>query len=265
MAYQTQWTEAELAFPGELRQGAKGDGVKRVQEWICLMELPGVGKVKIDGDFGPATEHTVRAIQKWRLLPETGKVDGDLWKVLVNPLQASLAMPTSSIEDFGSAVDQVSERYLGQHPMEVGGQNQGPWVRAFMDGHEGQAWAWCAGFAGFLLRHAKHLANDTTTNVGPRTFSCDVLAEDFRRRGRLIAQAKPADVKARVKASDLFFVVSPTSPSDRTHVGVVLEVLGDGSVVRTIEGNTNDEGSREGYEVCERMRAVGKLDFALVR
>lgn len=38
------------------------------------------------------------------------------------------------------------------------------------------------------------------------------------------------------------------------HVGLV-EALGP-DLLHTIEGNTNDEGSREGYEVCRRQRHV---------
>lgn len=36
------------------------------------------------------------------------------------------------------------------------------------------------------------------------------------------------------------------------HTGFVEYVLGDS--IHTIEGNTNDDGSREGYEVCRRVR-----------
>lgn len=36
------------------------------------------------------------------------------------------------------------------------------------------------------------------------------------------------------------------------HTGIVERV--DGDMLHTIEGNTNDTGSREGYEVCRRTR-----------
>jgi hypothetical protein len=39
------------------------------------------------------------------------------------------------------------------------------------------------------------------------------------------------------------------------HTGIVESVEGD--VIHTIEGNTNDTGSREGYEVCRRTRNIG--------
>ncbi len=38
----------------------------------------------------------------------------------------------------------------------------------------------------------------------------------------------------------------------------------DADVFHTIEGNTNDDGSRNGYEVCARRRGYGKKDFVLL-
>lgn len=40
------------------------------------------------------------------------------------------------------------------------------------------------------------------------------------------------------------------------HAGFVESV--DGNVIHTIEGNTNDTGSREGFEVCRRQREIKK-------
>lgn len=41
------------------------------------------------------------------------------------------------------------------------------------------------------------------------------------------------------------------------HTGIV-EMVENG-YVHTIEGNTNDEGSREGYEVCRRQRKMSSI------
>jgi hypothetical protein len=38
------------------------------------------------------------------------------------------------------------------------------------------------------------------------------------------------------------------------HTGLVEYVVGN--TIHTIEGNTNDDGSREGYEVCRRIRKI---------
>ena len=39
------------------------------------------------------------------------------------------------------------------------------------------------------------------------------------------------------------------------HTGIIEAV--DGDTLTTIEGNTNDDGSREGYEVARRQRSAG--------
>lgn len=41
------------------------------------------------------------------------------------------------------------------------------------------------------------------------------------------------------------------------HTGIVEYVLND--TIHTIEGNTNDNGSREGYEVCRRVRKIASI------
>ncbi len=41
------------------------------------------------------------------------------------------------------------------------------------------------------------------------------------------------------------------------HTGIVESV--DGDFIHTIEGNTNDTGSREGYEVCRKVRDRKKI------
>jgi hypothetical protein len=41
------------------------------------------------------------------------------------------------------------------------------------------------------------------------------------------------------------------------HTGIIERV--EGEILHTIEGNTNDTGSREGYEVCRKIRNVKKI------
>lgn len=48
------------------------------------------------------------------------------------------------------------------------------------------------------------------------------------------------------------------------HTGIVEKVNSDGSL-GTIEGNTNDSGSREGYEVCRKIRQPKKPIIGYLR
>lgn len=41
------------------------------------------------------------------------------------------------------------------------------------------------------------------------------------------------------------------------HTGIVERV--EGNILHTIEGNTNDTGSREGYEVCRKTRSTSQV------
>lgn len=43
----------------------------------------------------------------------------------------------------------------------------------------------------------------------------------------------------------------------KMHAGIVLFSNKENGIIGTIEGNTNDDGSREGYEVCYRNRELG--------
>ena len=52
------------------------------------------------------------------------------------------------------------------------------------------------------------------------------------------------------------------TPTDWTHTGIVAEIHPE--FFRTIEGNTNDDGVREGYEVCTLTRSYTSKDFVLL-
>lgn len=55
------------------------------------------------------------------------------------------------------------------------------------------------------------------------------------------------------EAGDIFIIVYDKGLG---HAGFVERV--EGEIIHTIEGNTNDTGSREGYEVCRRERKIAK-------
>lgn len=254
--YHTKTADAELAGPGEVAFGATGIAVKRVQEWCCLHGH----YTRVDADFGSATKAVVEEFQASQGLPVTGRVDAVTWEWLVDPLARALALATAGPGDLQAGIVLYATQHLSERPREVGSPNAGPWVRVYMDGNEGAEWLWCAGFVTFAIAQASR----STGQASPirRTFSCDELAAQALASGRLVRGASVSEVRARVRPGDLFLVVSPDNPADRTHTGIVIGV-GDG-VVQTIEGNTNDEGTREGYEVCRRTRASAKLEFVVL-
>lgn len=95
-----------------------------------------------------------------------------------------------------------------------------PWCATF------QCWAfWAAGVLGLIPKPSA---------------SCDILASGFKAVGQW---------STTPRVGSLGFL---GKPSDLVHVFMVTRF--DATYVYTLEGNTNDEGSREGYEVAERKR-----------
>ena len=243
---------AEATFTAEVAPGARGARVRFVQEWLCLHGV----HLAIDGGYGPATATGVRDFRRQRGLPAGDHVDRATFEALVQPMRDALAPLPLRVATLGQTVVACAQQHLAQHPREVGGQNMGPWVRLYMDGNQGAAWPWCSGFATLVLRQAAHALGVPVPVV--RTFSCDVLAGSATSNGCFVSGTTPG---AREITPGSLFLVRRTR-NDWEHVGIVTAVEGD--VFRTIEGNTNDAGHREGYEVCARVRAFDRKDFVLI-
>lgn len=218
---------------------------KEIQEWLCLHGHV----VSIDGDLGPATRAAIRAFQLKNALPVTGAIDEKTAAFLTHPLAAASNVVGLPCGTFAEALLSVARHYLSYSPKEVGGENKGPWVRHFMRGQEGAPRAWCCGCVCTLMRAASLLI------AGPNlayTTSCDILAVQAQTLGLFRTSHEGLNPGS-------LFLLKGKQPGDWIHVGVVTEFGSD--YFTTIEGNTNDEGSREGYEMCARTRSYKNVDF----
>jgi len=206
-----------------------------MQEWICLAGVA----IDIDGMLGPQTS---KALHKLDYVYPPRRA---LWRRLTLPMRLVLHVDGLSVADWTGVrnpVVTVAGQHLASSPRELGRQNLGPWVRLYTGGHEGPEYPWCAAFATYVVHQAAFLTGRAA--LVPRTLSCDVIASS----AALSATPKVGGIFLRRRAA-----------GDWDHCGLVTRV--DGGSVATIEGNTNDEGSRDGYEVCRRMRPIVGLDF----
>jgi len=246
----------EIEFPGEIADGTRGRKARRVQEWLTIQGF----RTAIDDDFGPATKRAVQTFQRARGLAQTGTVDEQSWLALVAPMVRAFSRSEPG-DSIGDTVLRVAKQHLKEHPIELGGANCGPWVRAYMDGNQGAPWAWCAGFVTFVMKQAAEIEGVPTPVRG--SFSCDLLATQAKEEGRFVSERSIDSTAANwsddALGSCCIFLVRRTS-RDWTHTGFAFGYRGDGTFA-TIEGNTNDEGSREGYEVCRRVRGRSSKDF----
>lgn len=238
----------ETYLDGSVKRGDKGNQVKRVQEWLCIHGF----SLVIDGDFGPATESRVRKFQSSNGLHLTGSVNEEMWEKLITPLRAILATITPHKgETLSSLVVRYAQQHLAQHPREVGGQNMGPWVRMYMGGNEGSEYPWCAGFVSFVILQACQSLGVSQPIIS--SWGCDALATDAIKKGRLVG-------RDCVEPGSIFLIRK--SSGDWSHTGIVTAV--ELEHYHSIEGNTNDDGIPEGYEVCSRTRGYSRVDFILL-
>lgn len=233
---------APLTKPANSRQ------VRLVQEWLCLNGH----NVVIDNDFGGATEEAVKDFQRKSDLQSTGQVDQRTMDALVQPMLRAIAPDATPAGSLAAQAVRIAQRHLAEHPREIAGPNCGPWVRLYMDGHEGKDFLWCAGFVSYVLGQACRDLGQPRPIV--KSQSCDALARDAKEKGIFF----PGNANPRPEAGWVF--VRRRVENDWNHTGLVIGA--EATVFRTIEGNTNDDGSREGYEVCALTHAYAeKYDF----
>jgi hypothetical protein len=252
---QAAHVQREITFDGSIRRGDRGKKAGRVQEWLTFHRCG----TAIDGDFGAATERSVAAFQKAQGLGETGVADEETWERLIAPLRRALApIEPAAGEDLATVVLRYAKQHVAQHPVELGGDNRGPWVRVYMGGNQGSEWRWCAGFVTFLLREASKALGRPMPISG--SFSCDSLAFQARDAGLFVkgTEVEAGTVGWPALGECQIFLVRRT-PTDWVHTGLSFD--GRDETFSTFEGNTNDSGSSNGFEACRRVRALGKKDF----
>lgn len=242
-------SEYSVSLP--IAQGKKNKQVKLIQEWLSLHGAA----IKPDGDFGPATRAAVKAFQKKEGLAANGIVNASTFAALIAPIVRATALIAAQ-PALGETAVAVARQHLAEHPREVGGQNCGPWVRYYTRGSEGAAFPWCAGFVSSILRQAA--AVHGIKSPTPFTLSCDVIAANAKKAGIFIPNKT---AKTSVGAGSIFLNIRKAG-ADWDHTGLVIAAAADH--IETIEGNTNDDGHREGYEVCRRFRSWSGRDYVKV-
>lgn len=220
--------------------------------------------VAIDGDFGPATQRAVSNFQRSTAGPVTpatlGDVDRPTWAALTAPLVSASEIPARAT--FGDTVMGLADRHLARQAREVGGDNCGPWARHYC---RGQSVAWCQGFASTIWADAARLlGREPPLNLLLEGIWClfvPRMVPEARARGRFLDGCELAAAgAARITRGSMFFLRG--GAYGYTHVGLVDAIHADGTMT-TVEGNTNDDDSANGYEVARRVRRIASSDFGL--
>lgn len=252
----------ELTIKATQRRNGASNSKKevlKIQSWLSLYAIqhPLSGTATgIDGDFGPATEKAIKNFQKHIQSSESGIVTQALFSKLSNNMMDAFEKPLQS-NDLRSLVLEVAENHLKNYPYELqikGASNSGPWVRAYMDGHDGSPWFWCMGFVQTIIDQASSSLGKNFKALMPLTYSCDTVGTTALQKGLLTRYQKVRQNPSTIKPGDIFLIQK--SLNDWVHTGIIIDVKGD--VIETIEGNTNQAGSRNGIAVMKRNRNFRK-------
>lgn len=224
-------------------------GVQRVQEWLSLH---GIG-VQIDSDCGPATE---AAVKRFSGSPP--------WRRRSRDLACPDVTAAACGHDVGASGFRGRHRSIGaslsQRPgREVGGDSKGPWVRHVCRGF---SVAWCQGFTSTLYAQAaRALGEESPLDLVLDGIWClyvPRMVTEARVKGRFI---RGDDGRADPSPGSMFFLHG--GPHSYSHVGIVIRRQGE--VIETTEGNANDDGSPNGYEVARWIRRVSSCDYGVLR
>jgi hypothetical protein len=135
---------------------------------------------------------------------------------------------------------------------EVDGSNCGPRVDEYkaatwLDADKG--WPWCAAFICWLVREA--IEGEGVTFSRPQTagaWDFENWAKQQAAEGVNLRKPTNEDIKA---GDIVIFTFS--------HIALAVKDVDSSGYVKTIEGNTNGAGSREGGSVLEKRRHVSKI------
>lgn len=253
-------------FPGRyLVNGVEDDqNVRELQQ--RLQELgynPGI----IDGDFGEVTERAVRLFQARSadLAGEPLEIDG-----IVGPATWGALFGPASVEDqehgpdiLNAAESVLSEIVLAVAIGEIGvresplGSNRGPRVDQYIKAtglNPGGKHAWCMCFIYWCFEQAAKdlgVQNPCPKKAGVHMAwkACLNAAASGAKDVAVTAAKEAQKDPGKVRPGMVFFI---DTGGGTGHVGFVAG--NSNGALETIEGNTNDNGSREGIGVFRRSR-----------
>jgi hypothetical protein len=242
-----------LLFPGRIVK--KGDPDKPTVKVIQRrLNERGCGPLALNGSFQEETEAAVKLFQsrfpdaEGAPLIVDGKVGSITWGALFGEDSVPSADATSDAllsETLEVALSQIG---VTESPP---GSNRGPevdeYIRRVGLNPKGQ-FAWCAAFVYFCFDEASKKLGQ----VNPVVRTGGVLDHWERARAKGIPRlsASKAVQDPELVQPGHIFIIDTGDAGGAGHTGLVLEV--NGGKLITIEGNTNDNGSREGVGVFKR-------------
>lgn len=218
--------------------------VRAVQNQLNAM---GCGPVVVDGDFGNQTFQAVKLFQTRNTdqngnpLLADGKIGAVTWAVLFGA--DSVVVTDTSTSALLTTVLQVAVSQIGVIEKPAF-SNRGPQVDEYLRSvglnPAADSYPWCAAFVYWCF-------NTAAAQLGrsnPLYKTAGVLDHWRHAKGTLLLKDDAVANPAKIKPGFIFII---DHGGGNGHTGLVESV--NGGFITTIEGNTNNNGSRNGYGV----------------
>lgn len=242
-----------MKYPGRIIK--KGETDKNIVNAVQnQLNKKGCGPVVVDGDFGNKTFSAVKLFQT-RFTDSAGnplKIDGEIGSLTWSALFGESVTATIPESELYKTVLDIARSQIGkvENPL---GSNSGPDINKY---HQSvgipTGLAWCMAFVYWCYNEAYK----KTGKANPLIKTGGVLNHWNKATCKKITSADAIQNPALVKPGHIFII---STGSGTGHTGLVESV--NGGILTTIEGNTNEGGSREGIGVFRRSaRTISSIN-----
>ncbi len=231
--------------------------VKAVQKQLNIV---GCGPIDVDGDYGKNTANAIKLFQARNAdqhgdpLAIDGKIGPITWAILFGqstvPTLSTPPKKTLNNRALEIAISQIGVR-------EQGGANRGPQVKEYLKSvglNEG--FAWCAAFLYWCYEQAaeeRNVHNPLVKTGGVLKSWNEAVCKKIKGRDAI-------NNPALVKPGQIFCMKFSATTG---HTGIVKSI--EGGFLTTIEGNSNNGGSREGVGVFElKKRKIKDINLGFL-
>jgi len=236
-----------------LRKGAQGKSVEQLQKLLNTYNKN--TSLTVDGDFGSATLNAVKRFQESAGLTADGVVGPKTWQALsLGTPSGKAKSPTTNAANTVSSpqgfLADIAAKYIGVK--ETGNNKAGDskellaifksdslTVNGVTDGYP-----WCAAFVSFCVQKLLNNSPSFSMTTPPKEASVSRFLNVWAKNNNCLVFPRNSEFFTPQKGDIVVFTFS--------HIGIVESV--NGRMITTIEGNTNDAGSREGSVVARKVR-----------
>jgi cell wall-associated NlpC family hydrolase len=199
-------------------------------------------------DF-PDKKQIVKSVQAALKLLADG-VDGPkTWAAIQSKIVGENTAPSTVAGTLAEKLIALAKKEVGVE--EVNGTNCGPRVNEYKSAtwlDETKSWPWCAAFICWLFREG--MKDGSYTFKRPQTAGAYDFENWCREQDKSVTLKKPHN--GDIKPGDIVIF-------NFSHIGIAIGSPDSTGYVKTIEGNTDAEGSREGGGVYEKRRKLSSI------